>query len=166
MNHPGRLQMKTHSNDHTMTTTTKTTAAVMMAMCGTFSRRAHSFWRPLGFLLVFLYFLQSFRRVWSTVATSTDTSATCSEQKEELEEGVWRGCRCKILFFDSGVDQFGGAITGVDWRRMKNSSSNSIRSSTHHSSSYRGNIYYSLCHPIRIYRLDHRFCIKWGWLNV
>lgn len=115
--------MKTHSNDHTMTTTTKTTAAVMMAMCGTFSRRAHSFWRPLGFLLVFLYFLQSFRRVWSTVATSTDTSATCNEQKEEqeeLEEDVWRGRRCKILFFDSGVDQLGGAFTGVDWRRMKN----------------------------------------------
>lgn len=35
-----------------------------------------------------------------------------------------------ILLFDSGVDPFGGAFTGVDWRRMKNSSSNSIRSST------------------------------------
>lgn len=69
--------MKTHSNDHMMTTTTNTTAAVMMAMCGMFSRRAHSFWRPLGFLLVFLYFLQIFCRAWSTVATSTDTSAIC-----------------------------------------------------------------------------------------
>lgn len=89
--------MKTHSNDHTMTTTTKTTAAVMMAMCGTFSRRVHSFWRPLGFLLVFLYFLQIFCRVWSTVATSTDTSATCNEEEQEAqEEDVWWGSRCKV----------------------------------------------------------------------
>lgn len=71
-----------------------------------------------------------------------------------------------IILFDIGVNQFGGAFTGADWRRMKNSSSNSIRRSTHHSSSYRGNIYYSLCHSIRIYRLDHRFYIKWGRLNA
>lgn len=89
--------MKTHSNDHTMTTTTNTTAAVMMAMWGTFSRRAHSFWRPLGFLLVFLYFLQIFRRVWSTVATSTDTSATCTQEEQQgVEEEVRRGRRGKF----------------------------------------------------------------------
>lgn len=73
--------MKTQSNDHTMTSTTNTTAAVMKAMCGMLSRRAHSFWRPLGFLLVFLYFLQNFCKVWSTVDTSTDTSAICSKRR-------------------------------------------------------------------------------------
>lgn len=71
------LHMKTHSSDHMITTTTNTTAAVMMARCGMFNRRAHSFLSPLGFRLVFLYFLQIFCRVWSTVATSTDTSAIC-----------------------------------------------------------------------------------------
>lgn len=70
--------MKTHSSDHMTTTTTNTTAAMMTARCGMFSRRTHSFLTPLGFLLVFLYFLQIFCRVWSTVATSTDTSAIYS----------------------------------------------------------------------------------------
>lgn len=75
------LHMKTHSSDHTATTTTNTTAAVMRAMCGTLSRRAHSLRRPLGFLLVFLYFLLIFCRVWSTVATSTDTSEIWRRRK-------------------------------------------------------------------------------------
>lgn len=76
--------MKTHSSDHMTTTTTNTTAAMMTARCGTFSRRAHSFLTPLGFRLVFLYFLQIFCRVWSTVATSTDTSAIYSRGGERV----------------------------------------------------------------------------------
>lgn len=67
--------MKTHSRDHMMTTTTNTTAVMMMARCGVFNTWAHSLLSPLGFRLVFLYILQSLCRVWSTVATSTDTSA-------------------------------------------------------------------------------------------
>lgn len=71
--------MNTHSRDHMITTTTNTTAAMMTAMCGIFNRRANSFLSPLGFRLVCLYFMQSFCRVWSTVATSTDTSAIYSQ---------------------------------------------------------------------------------------
>lgn len=71
--------MKTHSSDHMITTTTNTTAVMMTARCGMFNRRTNSFWSPLGFRLVFLYFLQSLCSVWSTVATSTDTSAIYSQ---------------------------------------------------------------------------------------
>lgn len=51
------LHMKTHSSDHMITITMNTTAVVMTARCGMFSRRVHSFSSPLGFRLVFLYFL-------------------------------------------------------------------------------------------------------------
>lgn len=71
------LHMNTHSSVHMITTTTKTTAVMMMARCLMFNRYAHSLLRPFGFRLVFLYFLRRARRVWSTVATSTDTSVIC-----------------------------------------------------------------------------------------
>lgn len=76
--------MKTHSSDHVITNTTDTTAVMMTATCGTFNKWAHSLWSPLGFRLVFLYFLQSFWRVWSTVATSTATSAIYSRGRDTI----------------------------------------------------------------------------------
>lgn len=79
--------MKTHSSDHMITTTTNTTAAMMIARCGMFSRYAHSLLSPLGFRLVFLYFRRSFCRVWSTVATSTETSAIYSQGGGRVGEG-------------------------------------------------------------------------------
>lgn len=72
------LHRKTHSRDHMMISTTNTTAVMMTARWGMLNRRACSLLSPLGFRLVFLYFLQIFCSVWSTVATSTDTSAICS----------------------------------------------------------------------------------------
>lgn len=65
-----------------MTTTTNTTAVIITARCGMFNRRAHSFLSPLGFRLLFLNCLQIFCRVWSTVATSTDTSAIYIQGEE------------------------------------------------------------------------------------
>lgn len=65
-----------------ITTTTNTTAVMITVMYGMFSRRSHSLLSPLGFRLVFLYFLRSFCSVWSTVATSTDTSAIYSQTGE------------------------------------------------------------------------------------
>lgn len=65
-----------------ITTTTNTTAVMITVMCGMFSRRSHSLLSPLGFRLVFLYILRSFCSVWSTVATSTDTSAIYSQTEE------------------------------------------------------------------------------------
>lgn len=65
-----------------ITTTTNTTAVMITVMYGMFSRRSHSLLSPLGFRLVFLYFLRSFCSMWSTVATSTDTSAIYSQTGE------------------------------------------------------------------------------------
>lgn len=68
----------------------------------------------------------------------------CNLQEEEEEEE-------EILLHVVRVRAF----IRLGWRRMKNDGN--IRSSTQHSSSYRGNIHYSLSHPIRSSRLTHRF---------